>query len=142
MYKILGKLTAMGPCAIQNRNSNKKTRKKTKNKMYTPHHTISHKHAHLKSGKQVKTDENFSPAGRLWLHYENARVNVTTQPASREKQALERPRILSLPASTSRTFQRTLAGENTHHPASVMISSHSVSLHDFILNKTSYASYA
>jgi len=34
--------------------------------MYTPHHTISHKHTNPKSEKQVKTDENSSPAGRLW----------------------------------------------------------------------------
>jgi len=43
-----------------------KNKKKTKNKMYTPHHTISHKHTNPKSEKQVKTDENSSPAGRLW----------------------------------------------------------------------------
>jgi len=67
MYKILGKTTVMGLCDIHNSNSNKKNKKKTKNKMYTPHHTISHTHTHTpKDGKQVKTDENSSPACRLW----------------------------------------------------------------------------
>ena len=76
------------------------------------------------------------------IHYENARVNVSTQPISREKHTVERPRILPLPASTSRTFNVHWLERTPHHPASVMISSHSVSLHEIILNKTSYASYA
>jgi len=66
MYKILGKMTVMGLCDIQNRNSNKKQGKNKKNKMFTSHHTISHKHTYLKTGKQVKTDEKSSPAGELW----------------------------------------------------------------------------
>jgi len=81
-----------------------KNKKKTKDKMYTPHHTISHKHTHPKSRKQVKTDENSSPTGRLWYTLRERPHQRQDTTISREKQAVERPCILPLPASTSRTL--------------------------------------
>ena len=110
MYKILGKLS--WDCDIQNNNSNKKNKKKTKNKMYTPHHTISQTQT-PQDWKTSKNRRKFLACMQTGIHYENARVNVTTQPVIREKQAVEHPRILPLPAPTSRTFQRKPAGENT-----------------------------
>ena len=59
MYQILGKMTVMGPCDIHNSNSNKKRIKCIR-------HTTPFLTNTPKSAKQVKTDENFSSAGRLW----------------------------------------------------------------------------
>ena len=51
--------------------------------------------------------------------------------------------ICQFPLSCFTHFHVHWLERTQHHPASVMmISSHSVSLHHFILNKTSYASYA
>jgi len=131
----------MGLCDIQDRSSNKKNKrkKKQKNKTYTPHHTISHKHTLPKSRKQVKTDENSSPAGRLrytWREHPRQRHDTARQ--SRKTSS----RTSSHPSPYCFHFTYFVAytdWRTRHHPASVMISSHSVSLHDFILNKTSYA---
>ena len=108
--------------------------------MYTLHHTISL--THPKSGKQVKTDENSSPAGRL--------VYITRTPASTSRHSPSVKKNKQSNVHAYFPFQLPLhvlfsvhwLERTRHHPASVMISSHSVSLHDFILNKTSYASYA
>ena len=133
----------MGPCDTQNSNSNKKQEKKQRIKCIR--HTtpfLTNTHTHPKSGKRVKTDENSSPAGRL--------VYITRTPAStsRHSPSVEKNKQSNVHAYFP--FQLPLhvlfsvhwLERTRHHPASVMIFSHSVSLHDFILNKTSYASYA
>jgi len=77
---------------------------KKQEKMYTPHHTISHKHTHPNSRQQVKTDENSSPADRLWYTLRERPRQRHDSLSVEKKQAVERPRILPLPASTSRTL--------------------------------------
>jgi len=95
MYKILGKTTVMGLCDIHNSNSNKKNKKKTKNKMYTPHHTISHKHTHTPQGwKRSKNRRKFLACMQTVVYITRTPGSTSTQLVSREKHALERPRIL------------------------------------------------
>ena len=128
----------MGLCDIQNRNSNKKTRKKNK-KTKCIRHTTPFLTDTRKSGKQVKIDKNSSPAGRLWYTLrKRPRQRHDSPSAEKNKQSNVHayfPFLLPLHVLFSvHWLERT-----RHHPVSVMISSHSVSLHDFILNKTSYA---
>ena len=110
--------------------------------MYMPHHTISHTHTHTPQEK--KTSKN----RRKFLACRQTLVYITRTPAStsRHTPSVEKnmqsyvdayfPFLLPLHVLFSiHWLERT-----RHHPASVMmISSHSASLHHFILNKTSYA---
>ena len=112
--------------------------------MYTPYHTISHKHTHPKSGKQMKTNKNSSPTDRLWWYTlrEHPRQRNDTARQSRKTNSQTSTHSSSPSCFHFTYFFSVHWLERTrHHPASV-ISSHSVSLHDFVLNKTSYASYA
>ena len=113
------KTTVMGLCDIHNRNSNKKNKKKQRIKCIR--HTtpfLTNTHTHPKDRKEVKTDENSSPAYRL--RYTGERPGQRRHSSSVEKNTHSNVHAyFPPPASTSYTSQHTLAGENTHHPASV-----------------------
>ena len=119
----------------------KKTRKKTKNKMYTPHYTISHTHT-PQEWKTSKNRRKFLACRQTGIHYENACVNVTTARQSKKNKQSNVHAYFPFQLPLHVLYSVHELERTWHHPASVMIYSHSVSLHDFILNKTSCASYA
>jgi len=107
--------------------------------MYTPHHTISHKH----TPQELKTSKN----RRKFLDCGQTLVYITRTPAStsRHKPSVEKNKQSNVHAyfpfllPVHVLFSVHWLERTRHHPASVMISSHSLLLHDFTLNKTSYA---
>ena len=111
--------------------------------MYTPHHTISHKHTHTPQHWKTSKNRRKILACRQTLVY----IMRTPASTSRHGPSVEKnkqsnvhayfPFLLPLHILFSVHWQE----RTRHHPASLMISSHSVSLHRFVLNKTSCASY-
>jgi len=142
MYKILGKLTVVGPCDIQNRNSNKKKQEKKQRIKCTRHTTPFLTNTHTQERKTSKNRRKFLAYRQTGIHYKNACVNVTTARQSKKNKQSNVHAHFSFQLPLHVLFSVHWLERTRHHPASVMISSHSVSLHDFIFNKTSCASYA
>ena len=81
--------------------------------MYTPHHTISHKHKHPKSGKQVKTDENSSPACRL-VYITRTPASTSRHSPSFEKKTSSRTSTHTSPSSFHFTYFSAYTGWREH----------------------------
>jgi len=110
--------------------------------MYAPHHTISHKHTHThpKSGKQVKTDENSSPTGRRWYTLRE-RPRQRHDVARQSRKTRSRTSTHTSPSCIHFTYFLTYIGWREHGTIQPVWRSLRIQYH-FILNKTSYTSYA